>query len=151
MAKPRPFTYRIEGDCWICTSHKPNKRGYPRAHRNGVLQPIYRFVYEASNGPIPLGMHIRHTCDEPRCINPEHLETGTHADNMRDKIERGRQSRGERVNTVKLTPDQVRAIRADRITPAVILGETYGCTGSNIRSIRNGASWRHLLSANEPR
>lgn len=50
----------------------------------------HRLAYEAWVGPIPEGMLIRHTCDTPLCINPDHLIPGTHRDNMQDRLERGR-------------------------------------------------------------
>ena len=51
---------------------------------------IARHYYRHYNGEIPDGLVVRHTCDNTQCINPNHLLLGTHADNVRDKMERGR-------------------------------------------------------------
>lgn len=58
--------------------------GYGRIW-NGENRTAHTVAYEEFIGPIPEGMHILHTCDNPPCINPEHLWLGTHDDNMADK------------------------------------------------------------------
>jgi transcriptional regulator with PAS, ATPase and Fis domain len=50
-------------------------------------------MYEQINGAIPKGKLLRHKCDNPHCINPDHLETGTHQDNVNDKVSRGRSAK----------------------------------------------------------
>lgn len=83
--------YIIQNDCWICISHKPNSRmGYMGITRNKKPNRIHRYSYELYNGKIPENMHVLHSCDNPKCINPEHLFLGTNLDNMRDKISKGR-------------------------------------------------------------
>lgn len=80
------------GDCWIWTGR--TERGYGRVGRRGLA---HRVAYEFSKGPIPEGLEIRHTCDTPPCVKPDHLVAGTHAENMRDMVERerGGGARGE--------------------------------------------------------
>lgn len=75
-------------------------------------------MYEQEVGPIPAGLFVLHHCDNPCCINPEHLYTGTHADNTRDMVVRGRapgnSMPGVRNPATKLTEAQVSQIRAMR-------------------------------------
>lgn len=68
-------------------------------------------AYEMVYGPTPPGVCVLHKCDTPACVNPNHLRLGTHADNMADKVRRGRQARGERHTRAKLTRNDVDAIR----------------------------------------
>ena len=76
-------------ECWECISHKPDDKGYPR-HWKGKAVRIYRTVYEENFGKIPNGMVVRHKCDNRLCINPAHLELGTHKENAMDRETRGR-------------------------------------------------------------
>ena len=64
--------------------------GYGRMGLPHTSRGAHRVTWEVAHGPIPDGMHVLHTCDNPRCCNPEHLKLGTHAENMRDKAERRR-------------------------------------------------------------
>jgi hypothetical protein len=105
-------------------------------------------MYHAVHGPIPAGLEVRHTCDNPSCVAIEHLLVGTHADNMRDMRERGRHRWGERPRgsqhrSSKLTEDDVRAIRTDP-RGCFRLARVYGVTETNIRHIRKGRTWSWL-------
>ncbi len=149
----RKIEYNVEEDgCWNCTSHKQNPDGYPRAFRNGKDLLIHKFIYEQINGVVPKGMEIRHSCDNPKCINPDHLLLGTHADNMKDMKERERASRvggpkGEKSYTIKLTKEDVLEIRSHEYYVGLVkqLSQKYKVSESLIRHIRNGTRWKFLL------
>ncbi len=94
-----------------CIDHgRRTKTGYAQKRVDGKPQLVHRLAYCAHHGLSlsDLGTHcVRHTCDNPRCINPEHLVIGTHADNMKDKAVRRRDPR------VVLTAEDVAYIRTN--------------------------------------
>lgn len=102
-----------ENGCFICTSHAKDKDGYSRKRNLYATTMVHRYIYEECFGFIPKGLIVRHKCDNPACINPEHLELGTQKDNVSDMLIRGRcnPKHGEDNNFVKLTKDQVLEIR----------------------------------------
>ena len=87
--KARPLQYKINGECWECCSHKStSSSGYPTLHRQGKTQLAHRYIYQMFKGEIPSGLVIRHTCDNKKCINPDHLILGTYRENTQDYMER---------------------------------------------------------------
>jgi hypothetical protein len=72
---------------------RPNNVGYVMVrnpHRGGRTDGAHRVAWEGAHGPIPAGLHVLHRCDNPRCINVEHLWLGDAADNARDRERKGR-------------------------------------------------------------
>ena len=81
--------YRVvRGECWE-TALSPNKT-YPQLKIAGAQAAVHRVVFEHVHGPIPQGMYVLHTCDNPRCHRPDHLYAGTLSQNMSDMWGRGR-------------------------------------------------------------
>jgi hypothetical protein len=117
-------------------------RGYGRTYMGGKTVKAHRAAWELVNGPIPVGMLVRHRCDNPSCVNPDHLLIGTDRDNSDDKVRRRRHSFGERNHTAKLTPGQVAAIRADARSNSAIARE-LGVHNATISRIRSGGLWNH--------
>jgi len=94
-----------DGECLVWTRCF-NTDGYPRAVIDGDNNAkVHRIVYELANGVSAEGLVVRHTCDNPKCINPNHLLLGTFGDNAHDKFVRNRQPR-------KITKEIVYAINA---------------------------------------
>jgi hypothetical protein len=96
--------------CWLWMG-KLHPRGYGRFRgKTGDMAP--RFSYECYRGEIPPGMQVCHKCDNPQCVNPDHLFLGTNQDNVDDKVRKGRHPVGETCTSAKLTEAQVLEARA---------------------------------------
>lgn len=89
---------------------------------------------------------IMHKCDNPPCVNPNHLELGTHRLNCYDMIKKGRMKRAKGINTglAKLTDDAVRSIRADS-RPQREIARDYGVSQPLIGMVKRGEIWRHVI------
>jgi len=159
-----------ENGCWNWT--RATNKGYGVVNAMNRTFGAHRVSYELSIGPIPAGGSVCHRCDNPKCINPDHLWLGSHAENMEDMKTKGRSSpppvhsgkdhwrnrypekiqRGEQQANAKLTDDQVIAIRR-----AYIAGEhrdtiaaRYGLSPLSIPDLVSGKSWKHLFVAGAP-
>lgn len=97
--------------CWPWIAFR-DKSGYGTTYwrgRRGLK--AHRVAYEICYGSIAKGLLVIHSCDNPSCCNPSHLRLGTHLDNMKDKMARGRQARGSRNGGSKLSEVDVVRIR----------------------------------------
>jgi len=137
--KPIVF-FTDERGCHVCTSHWKDYDGYPRIKIGGVKMPVSHLAYERRFGPVPQGLILRHTCDNPACINPEHLVPGTHADNVADRVQRGRSAAGGKNGRAKLTPAIVREILASDETTCA-WARRLGVDPKTVRSIRQRKIW----------
>ena len=135
---------RIEGDldetlCWETTGYK-NKNGYSMVWVHPTYVSSHRLMWEVHNGePVPEGMSILHSCDNPCCVNPNHLTPGTTKENQRQKKVRGR---ANGVNN-KLTERQVKIIK-ERLTngeSCAIICKDFGVHSTTIGKIKSGANW----------
>ena len=114
--------------------------GYGSVQHNGETWKAHRLVFHLLNGQIPKGLDVMHTCDNPPCINPDHLMAGTRKDNVRDMMRKGRSG------ICVLTAKQVAEIRArykarDPIDGARALGREFGVTGAAVGRIVRGETW----------
>lgn len=117
--------------------------GYGQIMINRVKYRAHRLAYELASGPIPEGYVVRHKCDNPSCINPDHLEAGTQADNIKDKVERGRQASGSSIGVSKLTETDVKNIRSSGLKVS-FLASSYGVSTVSIRNILRRKTWQHV-------
>lgn len=121
--------------------------GYGAMSVNGDQQLAHRAAWEVSSGQaIPDGMVIRHSCDNPPCVNPEHLSLGSYADNSRDMVKRKRNKYGERVHTAVLKEEEVLKLRrlSDDGWSYNMLAEKFGISKSTVYAVVKRKSWKHL-------
>ena len=152
---------RPDGECWPWNGALFSN-GYGAMKHDRKTLKGHRVSYELHKGQIPDGMYVCHSCDNKSCTNPDHLWLGTPADNMNDKVAKGRQSkgvkhaetfrnspkfkanfpRGERSGRSKIT-DAQRLIVIDRVKDGQtqhIIAADYGITQSAVSAI-----WRRFL------
>lgn len=135
------------GEC-IESTTRNNRAGYGRIMINGKRSMAHRLAYELAHGPIPEGLIVRHKCDNPPCINPDHLELGTDRDNMDDRILRMSGRRGVDMHTAKLTESGVRDVRR-RVNDGEsrrAVARSLGISHTAINGLINGKRWRHVRS-----
>lgn len=136
--------------CWLWTGCT-NKHGRPFIGLGSATQGsalAYRVSWLLHRGPIPEGMAVCHHCDNPSCVNPDHLFLGSQAENLRDMRQKARQRSvrqpGAALFVRKLTAEDVRDIRASD-APSREICERYGVTSAAIVAVRARKTWRHVL------
>lgn len=134
-------------DCWEWGGAR-DRRGYGRLNILGKTALAHRISWEAFRGPIPDGLHVCHSCDNPPCINPAHLFLGTDRDNIRDAAAKNRlapsRARGEMHRKARLTEEDVRAIRGSAESNGQ-LAERYKVSKGAIKGVRTRKNWRHVV------
>lgn len=169
--RPGPLAPRFWGyvhrcgpdDCWPWLGRLFDGQRYGQFALDGRPARAHRVAWMLTRGPIPDGLYVCHSCDNPACCNPSHLWLGTHDDNMADRQAKGRTLRGadhplrrhpefaahpkgEANARAKVTADDVRAIRL-----AFASGERqrsianrYGINIPSVSMIVNRKNWSHI-------
>ena len=119
--------------CWNWTACK-NSRGYGKWSWK-KLDAAHRFSFRFYRGGIPKGKSVCHSCDNPGCVNPDHLWIGTHTQNMQDMMRKDRMPRGENHPSTKLTDAQVLEIRT-----RTAKGETHTSIARELNVVRQTIS-----------
>jgi hypothetical protein len=149
------YTEKIPfSDCHYWTGGLSRKNGYAAFHirekgnrDNHKSFRVHRLIYELKIGSIS-GKHVLHSCDNPQCINPDHLHLGTHQDNMNEMVERKRNAFGSRAGSVRMTEHHVREIRnlyASGKYTTRGLGLLFNVDGKHIWNIVNGKKWKSVI------
>jgi hypothetical protein len=156
-----PKVRKADGDgCWEWHA-SVGRSGYGTFTCKGVTWGSHRFSWAAANGQIPPGMSVLHRCDNKLCVRPDHLFLGTQADNMADKMAKGRQQRGlghgshtmperrprgERHGQAILDAPRVRGLRALKSVgfTCAELARMYGISPSLTWQVVGRVIWRHV-------
>lgn len=154
---------KLEGPdaCWLWTGFcgKRKNKNYGYCYLLEGEQQAHRVSFRLFKEPIPDGAHILHNCDNPPCVNPDHLRAGTPQDNVDDRESRGRSRHhtGEAHGRAKLSQDQVNEIRQSyiplsngicipkghtRIGSFQHIADKYGVSKRTIRLIILGETWK---------
>jgi hypothetical protein len=135
------------GDCWLWTGCKlKSKWEYGQFKVNGKIEKAHRVSYQLYKGEIPQGLIVRHTCNNPCCVNPEHLELGTQQDNMDDMVKANRQAVGIKNGRSKIKEEDIPDIRRRLALGESYysIGKLYGVTHAPIKQIKNGRSFAYV-------
>lgn len=130
-----------EGECWPWTASTFHG-GHGKFWLNGSNRIASRVAWALAFGEIPDDLLVRHTCDNPPCCNPGHLETGTTEDNVADRVEQSR-----------LTAAAVSAIRrryGAGNESYRTLAEAFGVDRITVRDVIKGRTWNHVLHTPDP-
>lgn len=137
------------GACWEWTATKlPGGYGnFSSAITSHKEVRAHRFSYELAYGPIPKGLNVLHRCDNPACVNPDHLFLGTHKDNADDMVSKGRNAKGEMLPQHKLTESDVLYIRRRYAQGGISqrkLAKEMNVSFSAVHLIIERINWKHL-------
>lgn len=132
--------------CWIWGGLK-NENNYGMGNLNRKQQRAHRISWELHNGAIPSGLFVCHKCDNPPCVNPEHLFLGTNLDNIKDRVAKGRSHRAN----AKLTPFDVFIIK-DLIAiniPIKEIKSLFQVSRQAINDIKFNRRWASIINKYE--
>lgn len=126
---------------WLGQTNKPG--GYGRISYRGKQWRAHRLAYTLLWAQIPAGLDLMHSCDNPLCINPNHLRPGTHAENIAEAYQKGRKfvPQGPRHPRFRLSEEQA-AEALESSEPVADLAARFGVSKSMIYRLKSGATWK---------
>jgi hypothetical protein len=140
------FTVNEDTGCWDWKGAKLLS-GYGKIVINKVQWRAHRAAYYLTRGQIPEGMVVCHHCDNPGCVNPEHLFLGTQQENLADMRRKGRMktgtTTGEKHWKTTITAEQAMEIYLAEGSHRRI-AEQFGISRPAVTSIKNRRTWRHI-------
>ena len=150
---------KITDNCWIWTAAK-DRGGYGQFFLNKTMVKPHRYSWEYFRRKIPDGLCVCHKCDNPPCVNPDHLFLGTMKDDIQDAIKKGRfhqnnqgfkkghdLNKGEKHYNAKLTKEQVKDIRRKYVPWKYTqekLAKEYNVSQSRISEILSNKYWKFV-------
>jgi len=136
----KDIQYNItKNGCWECYTHCTSK-GYPKIKRNRKSILIIKYLYEQKYNKVPKGMLLCHTCNNSKCINPDHAYIGTYQDNYNDR------KRNEKEYGIKLRKKDIIKIR-QKLSKGVSnteIAKEYKVNQSVISRIKTNYVWKHI-------
>lgn len=140
MSIPEP-----NSGCWLWMGAVTRNDSYGTISFDGRQWKAHRLAFKLTYGPIPDGLYVCHRCDNPACVNPEHLFLGTHLDNMKDRDhkQRRRAPRGELNSSAKLADKLIEEVRSAAGTQTAI-AERFGIHQTTVSQIKLRKTWAHL-------
>lgn len=126
---------------WDGQINKPG--GYGRIGYRGRQWRAHRLSYTLLWAKIPEGMDLLHSCDNPLCINPQHLRPGTHAENIKEAYQKGRKSVSQGPNHPRFCLSEKQALEVIESTdPVAAIAARFGVSKSMIYRLKNGNTWK---------
>ncbi len=138
-------TARASSGYLLWTGSK-NRDGYGKIDvSDNFSMTAHRLSWELANGSIPAGMCVLHTCDNPACVELDHLFLGTSVDNVADKVAKNRQAKGQSQAFAKLTDDSVRRIRSlAGVVSMSKIATRFGVSKKAVLLVIQRKTWRHV-------
>lgn len=147
LARLQTHHTKDDNGCWNWNRHR-GYWGYGSIKVDSKVELAHRVAYKYLVGDFPQELCVLHKCDNPACINPDHLFLGTNSDNVKDKVRKGRQSKigeypGEKHHNARLKEQDVLNIRTKQLKQSEY-ATMYGVSQGLISNIQLNKCWKHI-------